>query len=94
MEVEYVHGAPVVDQNPVHIVVGHHGLDDQRITMWVTDMACVLFIEGDRVYLTSELFGRLSVGKAHGQNRPFPGLFEVAVLGPLYFPLQNAIRRR
>ena len=83
---EYVYGAPVVDQNPVHIVVGHHGLDDQRIAMLVTNMACVLFTKGDRVCLTSELFGRLPAGRIGDWNRPFLGLFEVAVLGSPRFP--------
>ena len=70
----------------MHIVVGHHGLDDQRITVWVTHMVRVHFIEGDKDHLTSELFGRLLVGRARGQNQPFPCLSEVAVLGPSCFP--------
>ena len=76
MEVEYVYGAPVVDQNPVHVIVGHHGFDDQ----------CITFTERDQVHPTSKLFGRPLVGRARSQNRPFPGLFEVAVLGSLRFP--------
>ena len=75
-----------MDQNPVHVVVGHHGLDDQCITMWVMDMACVLFTEGDKVRLTSELFGRPSVRRACGRNWPFIGLSEVVVLGSPHFP--------
>ena len=54
--------------------------------MWVMDMAGVTFTEGDQVRPTSKLFGRPLVGKAHGQNRPFPGLSEVAVLGSPHFP--------
>ena len=77
----HVYGAPIVDQNLLHVVVGHYGLDDQCITMWVTDMAGVHFTKGDAVRLTSELFGRALVGRARGQNRPFPGFSEVAVLG-------------
>ena len=88
MEIEYVHRAPVVYKNYVHVVVSYHGPDDQRITVWVTDMACVHFTKGDKVRLTSELFGRLLVGRAPGWNRPFPGLSKVVVLGPSRFPCE------
>ena len=44
-------------------------------------MTHVFFTEGDIFRLTSILLGRLLVGRAHGRNRPFPSLSEVAVLG-------------
>ena len=49
-------------------------------------MERVHFTKGDKVCLTSELFGRPLVWRATDRNRLFPGLSEVAVLGPSYFP--------
>ena len=49
-------------------------------------MAGIIFTEGDQVCPTSKLFGRPLVGIARGQNRPFLGLSEVAVLGSPCFP--------
>ena len=70
----------------MYVVIGHHGLDDQCITVRVMNVTCILFTEGDIVHLTSDLFGRPLVGRARGPNRPFPGLSEVAVLGSSRFP--------
>ena len=81
-----MYGALVVDQNPMYVVVGHHGLDDQCITVRVTNVTCVLFTKGDIVCLTSDLFGKPLVRRARGRDRPFLGLSEVAVLGSTLFP--------
>ena len=64
----------------MYVVVGHHGLDDQCITVWVTNMTCVLFTEGDIVHLSSDLFGRPLVERARGCDWPFPSLSEVTIL--------------
>ena len=69
----------------MYVVVGHHGLDDQCITVWVTNVTCVLFTEGDIVRLSSDLFGKLLVGRARCRDQPFPGLSEVAILASLNF---------
>ena len=52
----------------------------------MTNVTCVLFIESDIVHLTSDLFGRLLVGRARGRDWPFLSLSEVAVLGSSCFP--------
>ena len=60
-------------------------LDDQCITVRVTNVTCVFFTEEDIVRLTSDLFGRPLVRRACGRDRAFPGLSEVAVLGSSHF---------
>ena len=52
----------------------------------MSDVTCVSLTEGDVFCLTSCLLGRPLVGRAHGHNRPFLGLSEIAVLGSLCFP--------
>ena len=69
----------------MYVVVGHYGLDDQCITVRVTNVTCVLFTESDIVHLSSDLFGRPLVGRARGRDRPFLGLSELAVLGSSCF---------
>ena len=70
----------------MYVVVGHHGLDDKCITVWVTNVTCILFTEGDILRLTSDLFSKSLVGRAHSCDRPFPSLSEVAALGSSRFP--------
>ena len=70
----------------MYVIVGHHGLDDQCITVRVTNVTCILFTEGDSVRLSSNLFGRLLVGRARGRDLLFPSLSEVAILGSSRFP--------
>ena len=75
------HGAPVVDQNPVYVVIGYHGLDNQCIAVQMVNVTCISLIESDIFHLTLTLLDKSLVGRPHGRNQPFPGLSEVAVLG-------------
>ena len=70
----------------MYVVVGYHGLDNQCIAVQMANMTRVSFTEGDIFRLTSSLLGRPLVRIAHGRNRPFPSLSEVAVLGSSCFP--------
>ena len=70
----------------MYIIVGHHGHDDQRIKVWVTNMMCVIFAEGDSVRLSFDLLGRSLIMRARNRDQPFPGLSEVAILGSSRFP--------
>ena len=70
----------------MYVVVGYHGLDNQCIVVQMANMTRVSFTEGDIFHLTSSLLGRPLVGRAHGRNRPFHGLSEVAVLGSSRLP--------
>ena len=70
----------------MYVVVGYHGLDNQCIAVWMTNVARVFFTEGDIFCLTSSLLCRPLVERAHGHNRPFPGLSKVAVVGSSRLP--------
>ena len=70
----------------MYVVIGYHGLDNQCIAIQMADVTCVSLTESDIFRLTSSLLGRPLVGRAHGRNRPFPGLSEVAVMGFLRLP--------
>ena len=70
----------------MHVVVGYHGLDNQCIVVRMANVMRVSFTEGDIFRLTSSLFGRPLVERAHGCNRPFPGLSDVAILGSSRLP--------
>ena len=65
----------------MHIVVVYHGLDNQCIAVRMVNLTCVSFTKDDIFHLTFSLLGRPLVGRAHGCDRPYPDLFEVAVLG-------------
>ena len=70
----------------MYVIVGYHGLDNQCIVVWMANVMRVSPTEGDIFSLTSSLLGRLLIGRAHGLNRPFTGLSEVAVLGSSHLP--------
>ena len=70
----------------MYVVVGYHGLDNQCIVVQMASVARVSLTEGDIFHFTPSLLGRPLVGKAHGHNRPFLGLYEVAVLGSSRLP--------
>ena len=67
----------------MYIVIGYHGLENQCIAVRMANVTRVSLVESDIFHLTPSLLGRPLVGRAHGRNRPFPGLSEVAVLGSL-----------
>ena len=48
-------------------------------------MTCVFFTEGDVLHFTPDLFGRLLIRRAHGRDRPFLCLSEVAVMSSSHF---------
>ena len=63
MIIKNIYGASVINQHPMHVIVGYHGLDDQYVTIWVPNMACISFTKGGVIHLPSELLcGLLAQG--------------------------------
>ena len=70
----------------MYVVISYHDLDNQCIPVWMADVTSVSITKSDIFHLASSLLGRPLVGRAHGRNRPFPGLSKVAVLGSSHLP--------
>ena len=70
----------------MYVVIGYHGLDNQRIAVRIENVTHVSLTESDIFHLTSCQLGKLLVGRAHGRNQPFPGFSEVAVLSSSHLP--------
>ena len=64
----------------MHVVIGHHSLDDQTIIVGVMDEVCITFFENDVVVLPLGLLYRPLVHTVNISERPFLCLPDLLVL--------------
>ena len=69
----------------MHIVIGHHRLDDQSITMGVVDEVCITFFESDVVIFPFELLRMPLVHTVNISERPLLFLSDISFLCPMCF---------
>ena len=66
----------------MHVVVGHHGSNDQGVAMGLMDEVSITIAEGDVIIVPLEVFCRPLVQVVDISERSFPCFPGVAILGP------------
>ena len=69
----------------MHVVIGHHRLDDQSVTVGVMDEVCISFFESDVVIFPFKLLRRPLVRTVNISERPLLCLSDVSFLCPTHF---------
>ena len=76
--------APIIHQDYVYVVVGHHCCDDQSIAVGMVDEVCITFFESDVVF-SFELLCRSLVHTVYIGEQPLLRLPDVSFLRPTRF---------
>ena len=69
----------------MHILIGHHHLDNQSVTVGVVDKVCITFFENDVVILPLELLCRPLVHAVGIGDQPLLCLLDISFLRPTRF---------
>ena len=70
----------------MHVVIGHHGCDYQRVAMGLVDEVCITFSKSHVVALPFKLLCRPLVHTVNINERPLLFLLDLAFLCPTRFP--------
>ena len=78
----------------MHVVIGHHCLDDQSVIVGEMDEVCITCFESDVVVFPFKLLRKLLVYTVNISERPFLCLPDVSFLYPTHFSVTRSTEDR
>ena len=88
-----IYRAPVVHQNPMYIIVGHHRSNDQGVAVGMIHVTSIIIAEGDVVILPLEVFYRPLVRVIDISDRSLLRFPSIVVSSPMFLQ-QNGVHQK